>query len=158
MNTIRNFVNKSLEVITVLLLSFMVVLGVWQIITRYVFNNPSVLTEELLLVSFVWMGLLGMAYVFGKQEHMRMGFFADRLNPKAQHILRILTEIAVLIFAALVLVWGGMNIVFLGMGQISPALGISMGYIYLALPIGGLLTVFYTIANIIDIVKGKESK
>lgn len=153
MNTLRKYVNKVLEVVTVALLALMVVLGVWQIVTRYVFNNPSVLTEELLLVSFVWMGLLGAAYVFGKREHMRMSFFADKLNPAGQKYLGLITEIVVLIFAALVLVWGGANIVSLGMGQISPALGISMGYIYLALPIAGVLTMFYNVLNMLDILK-----
>lgn len=155
MNTLRNYVNKALEFVTVALLGFMVVLGVWQIVTRYVFNKPSVLTEELLIYSFVWMGLLGAAYVFGKREHMRMSFFAEKFSASGQFYISLITEIAVLIFAVLVLVWGGMNIVSLGMGQISPSLGIPMGYLYIALPLSGVLTVFYNIMNMVQMLQNK---
>ena len=74
MNKLRNMLNKVIEVICITLLAFMVVLGTWQIITRYVLNNPSTVSEDLLIYSFVWMGLLGAAYVFGKQDHMLCHF------------------------------------------------------------------------------------
>ncbi|MGL6173970.1 MAG: TRAP transporter small permease [Cellulosilyticaceae bacterium] len=155
MNTLRKYLNKVLEFVTVSLLAFMVVLGVWQILTRYLFNKPSVLTEELLIYSFVWMGLIGAAYVFGKREHMRMGFLVEKLNPTVQVYVSIITEFVVLVCAALVLIWGGINIVSLGMGQISPSLGIPMGYLYMALPLSGILTVIYNVLNMVDIMQTK---
>ncbi|MEG0014569.1 MAG: TRAP transporter small permease [Cellulosilyticaceae bacterium] len=158
MNALRKYLNKGLEIITVALLAFMVVLGVWQIVTRYVFNNPSVITEELLLYSFVWMGLLGSAYVFGKREHMRMSFFAEKFSEKVQFGISIATEAIVLATAALVLVWGGMNIVSLAMGQISPALNVQMGYLYMALPLSGIITIIYNVLNISDMLKNKGQK
>ena len=48
------------------------------------------------------------------------------------------------------------------MGQSSSSLQIPMGYIYLALPLSGVVTIVYNILNISDIVKelanGKEAK
>ena len=67
MNKLRKMLNKVIETICMTLLVFMVVLGTWQIITRYVLNNPSTVSEDLLIYSFVWMALLGSAYVFGKK-------------------------------------------------------------------------------------------
>ena len=46
MNKSRNLLNKSIEVICMILLVFMVVLGTWQIITRYVLNNPSTVSVD----------------------------------------------------------------------------------------------------------------
>lgn len=155
MGTLRKYLNKGLEIITIALLAFMVVLGVWQIITRYVLNNPSVISEELLLYAFVWMGLLGSAYVFGKREHMRMSFFVEKFSPKVQFGISLATEIIVLIAAALVLVWGGMNIVSLAMGQISPALNVQMGYLYMGLPLSGIITIIYNVLNIFDMLTNK---
>nr|WP_206525963.1 TRAP transporter small permease [Clostridium perfringens] len=136
------------------LLGFMVVLGTWQIITRYLLNNPSTISEDLLIYSFVWMALLGSAYVFGKKDHMTMVFFRQKLDnksPKVKFILSVMTEIVILIFSALVLVLGGIQISNLAMGQISPALGIPMGYIYLALPFSGVITIIYNILNLVDL-------
>ncbi|WP_300259067.1 TRAP transporter small permease [Clostridium sp.] len=157
MNKLRNVLNKIIEVICMVLLAFMVVLGTWQIITRYLLNNPSTISEDLLIYSFVWMALLGSAYVFGKRDHMTMVFFRQKLDnksPKVKFILSIITEIVVLIFSALVLVLGGAQISNLAMGQISPALGIPMGYIYLALPFSGVITIIYNVLNLVDLKSG----
>ena len=42
----------------------------------------------------------------------------------------------------------------LAMGQVSPALGIPMGYVYLAIPAAGALILFYSILSIVDILRG----
>lgn len=154
MNKFRNILDKVIEVICITLLAFMVVLGTWQIITRYVLNNPSTVSEDLLIYSFVWMSLLGSAYVFGKKDHMTMVFFRQKLeskSPKVKIILNVITELLVMIFSAFVLVLGGFQISMLAMGQISPALGISMGYIYLSLPLSGVITIIYNILNLMDL-------
>lgn len=156
MNKLRNMLNKVIEVICITLLAFMVVLGTWQIITRYVLNNPSTVSEDLLIYSFVWMSLLGSAYVFGKKDHMTMVFFRQKLeskSTKAKITLSIMTELLIMIFSALVLVFGGTQISMLAMGQVSPALGISMGYIYLALPLSGVITIIYNVLNLIDLIQ-----
>ncbi len=156
MNKLRNTLNKVIEVICITLLAFMVVLGTWQIITRYVLNNPSTVSEDLLIYSFVWMSLLGSAYVFGKKDHMTMVFFRQKLeskSTKAKITLSIMTELLIMIFSALVLVFGGTQISMLAMGQVSPALGISMGYIYLALPLSGVITIIYNVLNLIDLIQ-----
>lgn len=156
MNKLRNTLNKVIEVICIMLLAFMVVLGTWQIITRYVLNNPSTVSEDLLIYSFVWMSLLGSAYVFGKKDHMTMVFFRQKLeskSTKAKITLSIMTELLIMIFSALVLVFGGTQISMLAMGQVSPALGISMGYIYLALPLSGVITIIYNVLNLIDLIQ-----
>ena len=144
MEAIRKGLDKVLEVVCCLLLALMTIFATWQVASRYIFNKPSTVTEELVLICFVWMGLLGAAYVFGKQEHMRMSFLVD------------------ILFAALVLVFGGFKMSQLSMGQSSSSLQIPMGYIYLALPLSGVVTIVYNILNISDIVKelanGKEAK
>lgn len=63
--------------------AFMVIIGTYQILVRYIFNSPSTVSEELLTYSFTWMSLFAAAYVFGKREHMRMGFLADKLNKRS---------------------------------------------------------------------------
>ncbi|WP_042276299.1 TRAP transporter small permease [[Clostridium] dakarense] len=160
MDNLRKALNKVIEVICMALLAFMVVLGTWQIITRYVLNNPSTVSEDLLIYSFVWMALLGSSYVFGKKDHMTMVFFRQRLegkSPKVKMGLEIMTELVVMVFSALVLVLGGVQISMLAMGQVSPALGIPMGYIYLALPLSGIITIIYNILNLVDLKKESTS-
>ncbi len=162
MNKLRSILNKVIETVCMILLVLMVVLATWQIITRYILNNPSTITEDLLIYSFVWMSLLGSAYVFGKKDHMTMVFLRQKLEGKSDSMklgLNIMTELVVMVFSVLVLVFGGIQISMLAMGQVSPALGISMGYIYLALPLSGIITIIYNILNLADLKKEvSESK
>ena len=153
METLRKRLDKVLEFICCTLLALMTILVTWQVVSRYVLNNPSTVTEELVLFSFVWMGLLGGAYLFGKNEHMAMTFLFDKLSEKNQIKVRIFFELVIMAFAVFILVFGGWNMSKLSMGQLSSSLQKPMGYIYLALPLSGITTMIYNALNISDIIK-----
>ena len=93
------------------------------------------------------------SYVFGKRDHMRMVFFIERYSKKIQLNVAILSEIVVLLFAFGVLVCGGKTITTLTMTQMSPALRVSMGYIYSVLPTCGVIISIYSVLNIVDLLK-----
>ena len=88
----------------------MVVVGTYQIVTRYFFGRPSTVSEELLTYSFTWMALLSSALVFGKRDHMRMGFLADKITGTPRKVLEIISECLVLLLAAVVMLYGGVSI------------------------------------------------
>jgi len=157
METLRKGLDKALEFICCVLLALMTILVTWQVISRYVLNNPSTITEELVLFSFVWMGLLGGAYLFGRNEHMAMTFLFDKLSEKNQTKVKLFFELVIMAFALFILVFGGWNMSQLSMGQLSSSLQIPMGYVYLALPLSGITTVIYNVLNIADIVKELSS-
>ena len=69
----RHGLDTVLSWVCALLFAAMVVVGTYQIVTRYFFGRPSTVSEELLTYSFTWMALLSSALVFGKRDHMRMG-------------------------------------------------------------------------------------
>lgn len=154
---IRNFLDKTLEIVCVLIFVFITIVGCYQIITRYVFNSPSTISEELLIFSFTWLSLLASALVFGKKEHMRMSFLADKLTGVKAIYLSIITEIIIFIFALVILLYGGIKITNLTMTQITASLGIVMGYVYIIVPITGFLILIYNILNIVDLVSALKS-
>ena len=134
----------------------MVIIGTYQITTRYFFNKPSTVSEELLTYSFTWMALLASALVFGKRDHMRMGFLADKLTGTPRKILEIVIELLVMLLSGSVLVYGGATIMQLTMTQVTASLGIPMGIVYTVVPLSGIIIVFYSILNIIDLAVGYE--
>ncbi len=154
--SIRKWMDKIIMGACIVLFGLMVIVGSYQIITRYFFNKPSTVSEELLTFSFVWMALLASAYVFGIRDHMRMGFLADKIQGKGRIVLDIVIEILILVFALLTLVWGGSAIMQLSMQQMTASLGVPMGYIYTILPVSGVAIVVYSILNIIDMIHGKN--
>jgi TRAP-type C4-dicarboxylate transport system permease small subunit len=154
--TIRNNLNKVAISLSIAVMGIMVLLVTWQVITRYVFNNPSAVTEQLARYMFVWLVVINAAYIFGKREHMNIGFILGKCSPKMQMILSMISEIVILVFVLAVLVGGGLQAVKLGMPQMDSALPVKMGIIYLALPISGVLTTAYTICNMIDLIRKTE--
>ena len=90
-----------------------------------------------------------------------MGYLADKLQGNSKHIIAIIVELLVLIFSALILVYGGLSITKLTKTQVTASLGIQMAYIYAVVPISGVLTIIYNLINIcetVSILKSSSSK
>lgn len=113
MKSLKKVLNKILKVVCIAIFAFITIIGLYQIITRYVFNAPSTVSEELLTFSFTWMALLA---------------------------------------AALVLVYGGIEITKLTSSQVTASLGVPMSYIYSVIPVTGVLIVTYNIINITELL------
>lgn len=156
MEGIRKGLDKLILFICVVLFMLMTVVGTYQILVRYVFKSPSTISEELISYSFAWMSMFAASYIFGKRDHMRMVFFIEKFTKNAQKTVAIITEIVILLFALGVLVGGGSYITSLSMTQMTPALKISMGYIYLVIPVCGIMTSIYSVLNIIDLMKNSK--
>lgn len=157
LHKIRKGLNAVVSTICVILFAVMVIVGTYQIVTRFIFNSPSTVSEELLTYTFAWMAMFSSAYVFGKRDHMRMTFVVDKL-PKAQRrILEIVIELLVIAFAVIVLIYGGFTIMGLTMTQKTASLGVMMGVIYAVVPICGILIAIYGVLNLADLCKGYEN-
>ena len=92
------------------------------------------------------------------QLPMRMGFLADKLNKKKLTILNAIIEIIIIAFALIVMVYGGISITSLSMTQKTASLGIPMGYVYIVIPITGVVIAVYGVLNVICLIrKGEEA-
>ncbi|MGF1688983.1 TRAP transporter small permease [Photobacterium japonica] len=146
MNKLVGYINRGLSVFTVSLSSFLVVCVIWQVLSRYVIGKPSTVTDELARYLFMWVALIGAAYTTGQKRHLAIDLLTMKLTGKRKLINEIVIQIAIAVFAFIVLVYGGTNLALktLSTGQLTPALGMQMGYIYFCLPISGLLMIFYS--------------
>lgn len=152
MHKARAAIMRVLGVFIICLFASMTVIGAYQIITRYFFNRPSTVSEELLTYSFTWMALLASAYVFGKRDHMRMGFLADKLLGAPKKYLEIAIDLLSFSFAGVVMVYGGISITKLTMIQTTASLRVPMGYIYVIVPVTGILIMVFSLMNAADMM------
>ena len=158
LTAIRSIIDRVLSGVCCFLFAAMVVIGTYQIVTRYVFNSPSTVSEELLTYSFTWMSLLISAYVFGKRDHMRVAFLADKLRGTPRTVLEVCIEALTVAVAAVVLFYGGMTIMQLTMTQKTASLGVPMGIIYTVVPVTGALISIYGLLNIADLITGTNRR
>ncbi|MDD7306259.1 MAG: TRAP transporter small permease [Peptoniphilaceae bacterium] len=151
----RKFLERILKVLGGLTLAVMFILVIWQVFTRYVLNNSATWTEELTSYLFAWLTLFGAALVTGEREHMNIPVFIETRSEKTQRIVAILSEIIILLFSMIVLVYGGIAISKLTMGQMTSSLSVPLGIFYMALPVAGALNILFCILNIKDIMEEK---
>lgn len=156
MQTIRKRVDQTLAFITCTVLGIMVIIAIWQVFTRYVLNSPSTVSEEILRYSLIWVSMLGAAYAFGQKKHIAIEFIVEKLPKNKALPVSVIIEVLVLTFASVVMVIGGSKIVALTMAQSSAALGIPMGFIYLSLPVSGVLIIGYSLLTIYEAIAKKK--
>ncbi|WP_282035176.1 TRAP transporter small permease [Metabacillus indicus] len=154
---VRKTVDQTIAFVTCTMLAFMVLTAVWQVFTRYVLNSPSTVSEEFLRYSLIWVSMLGAAYAFGKKKHIAIELLAEKLPKNKALAISIMIETLILLFAMLVMVIGGSRIVALTMAQSSASLGLPMGYIYLSLPVSGVLIIGYSLMTIYEAAFKKKA-
>lgn len=151
MKQIRNILTSVLNVLAGGSFIAMVLLTCWQVFTRYVLDNPSTWSEELVGYLFAWMSLFGACLVTGERGHMNIPLLVDKANPSIRKLLSIFAEIIACLFALVILVFGGVQISSLAMGQMTSSLGVPVGLFYIVMPICGVVIALYTVLNIIGI-------
>ena len=152
MKGIRKGLDGALSVLAGGSFLAMVLLTCWQVFTRYILKNPSSWSEELVSYLFAWMALFGASIVVGERGHMNIPILVERTGVVGRKVLGIFGEIVALLFAGIILVYGGAQITTLAMGQMTSSLGIAIGFFYLVLPISGIVNIAYTVLNIFDIL------
>jgi TRAP-type C4-dicarboxylate transport system permease small subunit len=138
-------VDLALERTLVALMAIMVVNVLWQVATRYLLHSPSSFTEELARFLLIWLGLLGSCYALRRRMHVAIEALTERLRPGVRRFAGLVSLALVATFALAVMVVGGLLLVrlTLQLEQTSAALGLPLGWVYLALPAAGALVAFY---------------
>lgn len=149
MKQIRIKVNKIIERFLVLILVGMLLNVIWQVFTRFFTSSPSAFTNELARYLMIWLGILGAAYISGKQEHVAIDFFVKKLNNSLRRFIDRFVLFSILSFAFFVMIIGGINLVYitLNLEQYSPSLQIPLALVYSIIPISGLLIIFYKVTQ-----------
>lgn len=106
-----------------------------QVVFRYFLNTPLTWTEELARYLLVWITFFGINYGLRRKKHIEMEYFFNKLPAGVQEVVTLLTRLMILFFmwrifgATLRFVRAQMNIE-------SSAMSISMGLVYVSLPVG----------------------
>ncbi len=147
---VRTFIEKSIALILIILMAINVLNVLWQVFTRFVLKHPSSFSEEFARYLLVWIGVLGGAYATGKKIHLAIDILPTKLTGKSKLVLEMFIYICILLFAIFVLFVGGIRLVnlTLSLNQISAALRIKLGYVYLVVPLSGILISYFALDEI----------
>jgi TRAP-type transport system small permease protein len=118
-----------------------------QISARKVFNVSIPWTEELARYLMVWCGFIGLGVAYRAGELHTIEVLTQRLGIAQTIIFRIISNILILIFLVVVIVYG-VKLCHLNLDNISPNLNVSMAYMYMSVPLGCFLTLLISLEKI----------
>jgi tripartite ATP-independent transporter DctM subunit len=100
---VEGWLGGMVEVSVGLLTALEVLILLAGVISRYVFRNPLVWSDELASILFLWLAMLGAVVAFRRGEHMRMSTLVARAPPRWRTFFEAFAGAVAIAFLALIL-------------------------------------------------------
>ena len=147
-----DMVNTVLEKLSIFLMLFLLFLTFANVVGRYVFANSIYFADELARFIFVWVVYLGIAKIVKDKRQVAVSLLTEKIaGTLSGLVVESFIFLAGMIFL-IVLFVGGIVLSTTMQFYSSAALGIPMGMVYLAVPIGTGLTIVFHILNYIELI------
>lgn len=133
----------------------MTVLVFWSIFGRYVLNDTPTWTEPAVLLLMSWFILLGSATGVRERSHIGFEIGLAASPPPLRFVLKLITEVLLVGFGIAMLAYGTQ----LAAGTwtaIMPMIGISQGWDYVPVAIGGALIAFFSAERLLMVMTGVD--
>ncbi len=148
--------SRLLELLLIVIFALLVTDVLFQVFSRYILGTSFSWTEEFARFSLIWMTIIGATYLSAHREHLSMDFLYQKMSIGNKIKVSVLIEVLVFLFALIVMVIGGFNLVYttLHLEQLSGTLRIPLGYVYAVFPFCGLLIMSFSIYHIVNLSSG----
>lgn len=153
---IRQGLVSALKLLCIVLFAMLVIVVVWQVFTRQVLGDPSPWTTVTAQYMFVWLSLFAATLVFGERGHIAVDVLAKRAPASAQRALMVAVQVCTLAFAVLAMIWGGLRGVSMSWDQVIPGFPFTVGHMYLALPVAGVMIGYLALEELLLAARGDE--
>jgi TRAP-type C4-dicarboxylate transport system permease small subunit len=142
-----DILNKTLDLVGIILMLIMTGIIFYQVIMRQVFNNSPAWAEEVALLIMIWFVYLGVVIGIKEDLHIGIEMFVDRLPRKVAYVLQIIVNFIVLGLAYLFWYFGNTLATALWNNSL-PATGLSVGYYYIIISVAGVLMALVLVGQI----------
>lgn len=125
-------------------------LGVFQVITRFVLEQPAEWTEVLIRFSLIWMVFLGIPAAFRQGAMVSVDVLYRWSPPSLRRLLDAVVALAALTLVGIILWWGWD---YANRGKVQTMIGlesVSMFWAYLAMPVGAGFSVLGIVGAFLD--------
>jgi len=132
-----------------LLLAVICVLGLWQVLARFVFSQPSTWTEEATRRLLIWCVMLGVVVAFRRGALVSVDLMLRLSKGWWRRLVRWTITLSSLAFLG-VLLWFGIDLAWRVRFQTFASMELSMAWAYAALPVGAALALVAVLAQHCD--------
>lgn len=120
-----------------------------QVLGRFVFNISLATASELSIYAMIWSIFLGATVAFRSKKHIAMSFFKDRAGEQAGRVINVFVVLCLALFLGIIAV-KGYDLTLRAMRQMSPAAGLPVGYVAMAMPICSALALIFLLEELVD--------
>lgn len=138
-------------------LGAMIIIVALQVFTRFFMESTPHWTEEAARIFFIYSVAFGTAIGIKNGDFVKLNLIGKYLSSRNDRLLNIFIDLTTIAFA-LILILHSIKFVKLGMDELSPALEITMGFVFLSITIIGLSIVFFTLENLFHLIKSIHRK
>jgi TRAP-type C4-dicarboxylate transport system permease small subunit len=125
-------------------------LGLFQIVTRFVLEQPAEWSEILIRLALIWMVFLGIPAAFRQGAMVSVDVLYRWSPPRIRRVLDAVVSLAALALVCVIL-WWGWDYAMRGRVQSMAGLeSISMFWGYVAMPVGAVFSILGIIGNFLD--------
>lgn len=125
-------------------------LGMFQILMRFVLEQPAEWTEVLIRFSLIWMVFLAIPTAFRQGAMVSVDVLYRWSPPRFRRVLDWVVSLAALTLIAVIVWWGWDYAQRGGVQSMAGLESVSMFWAYLALPVGGLFSAIGILGNLFD--------
>ncbi|GAA4286276.1 TRAP transporter small permease [Georgenia daeguensis] len=156
LEAVRKLIDRILIVVCVVIFAVLVFVVSWQVFSRQVLSSPASWTEESARYLFVVLALLGAALVFSERGHIAVEVLVARFSEPLQRVVAVFVEAMIIFFAVYVMIFGGYEVALNAWNQNISTMPVTVGQIYLVLPIAGALITLFSVSHIVGMFAGTE--
>lgn len=113
-------------------------------------------TDEITRFAMIWICFLGALIAFRESAHFRVGFVMERLSSRPAFAINIAAKLIVLLLIV-ILAWYGIKVDITQWSQRAVTFGMSLGWVYIALPITAVGMLPALALEIYRILTGQDS-
>lgn len=146
---IDRIVTNAVWAVAAVLLAIVSLLGLYQVLIRFVFNQPSPWTEEIIGRLLIWCVALGLVAAFRQGALVSVDLMLRWSRGTWRRIVRLVI-LAVTLGLLVVLAWVGFDLAWRIRFQTFASVPISISWAYLALPVGATFSALAVVAHFLD--------
>lgn len=152
MDRISQLLNTTVKHMAGFLTGAMAVLVFLQVLFRYVLDAPLDWSEEMSTFAFAWMCMLGASVGIRYDEHPRLDVLLVLLPRFTQKIAKVVVNLSIMFMLIILLVYGTKFTLAMRM-QSTAALGYSVSFVYMILPISAVIMLLHMTAQTVGLFR-----
>jgi C4-dicarboxylate transporter DctQ subunit len=127
-----------------------------NVVLRYLFGYSVAWSSEVARYSFVWITFMGTAVALWEGSHAKIDYFVERFPPRLRRIIMVIANLVIALLCLLLIIAGTKQVIDIWPTKAAYMRFMSMGGIYVSIPLMGLLGLVFVSVKILEILNCKD--